>query len=461
MRKVYKKICYLVSILLIVNFAFFDNAALASTNRDNNDTVNLIITFKDKIDEDTEELIVNSNGEIVNEFPDIGGIEVKCSADLIPEIKNNKTVQSLTPNHLIKISNEETEEVDSSDRTDDLYEKYQWDIKRVTNNGESYNIESGNHDIVVGIVDSGVDVNHPDLACNFLGGKNCIPADFSGDESESGDISDVNDRLGHGTNVAGMIAANGRIKGVAPNIGFKSYRVFNEEGQTTAPICAQAIIEAVKDNVNVINLSVGGYDLKGKCYWTDPKTNIKYNLGDDMADYTLYKRAIKYAIKNNVTVVSASGNESLDCSDRKGMTKYLNETASHGFSYDGLTYECPSDVKNVITVSATDKNDKLASYSNYGSKYVDITAPGGDMTEPFTLTDMCITTNIDSSYMFTCGTSISAPKVSAIAALLLCENRDLTPKQVAKKIYKTSDKLKDNKSSFYGAGMANAYKALK
>jgi len=181
-----------------------------------------------------------------------------------------------------------------------------------------------------------------------------------------------------------------------------------------------------------------------------------------MAEYSLFKRAIKYAVKNGVTVVAAAGNEGIDCSNSKALTNYLNdEYGDEGFSYTGLTYESPGDIKNVITVSATSKDDKLASYSNYGKKFIDITAPGGDMSRISDITDMCLTTDIDSDYTWTEGTSFSAPKVSAVAALIICKNNTITPKAIAKKIYKTADKLEKNKSSeYYGAGMVNAYNAI-
>lgn len=334
--------------------------------------------------------------------------------------------------------------------------------KKVTHNGESFNLESGNHNVVVGIIDSGVDTTHPDLVSNFLGGKNLVPANFENDSSETGDLNDVTDRYGHGTSVAGEIAANGRTKGVAPNIGFKSYRIFNDQGETNPTICSSAIMQAVNDKVKVINLSIESYDLKGKCYWTDPDTGIKYKLGDDMAEYSLLKRAIKYATKNGITVVAAAGNKYLDCSNGKYLTTYLNNTyGDEGYSYTGLTYVAPGDIKNVITVSATGKDDTLASYSNYGKKYIDIAAPGGDSSKTDPINNMCFTTEMNSKYTFTTGTSFAAPKVSAVAALIICRNSNLTPKKVAKKIYKTADELNDGKSSqYYGSGIVDAYNAI-
>lgn len=79
------------------------------------------------------------------------------------------------------------------------------------------------------------------------------------------------------------------------------------------------------------------------------------------------------------------------------------------------------------------------------------------MSETSDITDMCFTTNIHSSYTWTEGTSFSAPKVSAVADLIISKNNDITPKKVLKKIYKTADKLGDSKSSsYFGAGMVNA-----
>lgn len=431
--------------------------------------INLVILFNNNIDESVKKVVLNSGGKIVNELPELGGIEVKCSPTLIPTIKSINSVQAVTPNHTIKLSSNEKSKVitnlntNSSNVPGDLYNMYQWDIKKVTNDGESFNLESGNHDVVVGIIDSGVDITHPDLVRNFLGGKNFIPPNFKGDISETGDINDVNDRFGHGTNVTGFIAANGRTKGVAPNIGFRSYRVFNKNGETDAVICSSAIISATNDGVKVINLSMQGFDLKGKCYWTNPETGIKYNLGDNMAEYSLFKRAIKYAINKGVTVVSAAGNEGQNCANKVELTSYLNKlNASQGLQYTGLTYEVPGTVKNVITVSSTGKDDVVASYSNYGEDFIDIAAPGGNISDNVEMTATCFTTDINSGYTFTLGTSFSAPKVSAVAALTICKDKELTPKEVKKIICKTADKLdKDGSTKYYGAGIVNAYNTLK
>ncbi|WPC43335.1 S8 family peptidase [Clostridium sp. JS66] len=431
-------------------------------------SISLVILFNDNnINHNVEKYVLESGGEVISQLPEIGGLEVKCSPSLIPKIKKDSSVCSISPSNEIKLNEEKVMKFNDDVRNNvgkyDLYDKYQWDIKKVTNNGKSFSLESGNHNVIVGIIDTGVNGKHADLKANFLGGTNFVPKGFKGDLSEMGDPNDIQDRNGHGTHVAGAIAANGRIKGVAPNIGFKSYRIFNSQLDTTSTIASKAIIKATNDGVKVINLSFGGYDLKGKCFFTDPATNKTYKIGDDVAEYSLYKRAIKYAIDHGVVVVSSAGNEALDCANKKELGDYLNKINSQkGFRYEGIGYEVPGTIKGVITVSATTYNNEIASYSNYGSKFIDIASPGGQLTdiEKFIYTDMCLSTYGD-EYAYLVGTSMAAPKVSAVSALIICKYGNIGSKQVCKKIYKSAEKVNGNDSSkYFGHGLVNAYNAL-
>lgn len=177
-------------------------------------------------------------------------------------------------------------------------------------------------------------------------------------------------------------------------------------------------------------------------------------MGNDTAEYSLFKRAVEYAIKNGVTVVAAARNEGLDCSNKKKLTEYLNdEYGQDGSKYTGITYEVPGDIKGAITVSATSKEDKIASYLNYGKDFIDISAPGGNSSGMNK--DLCLTTTLDGD------SSIAAPKVSAVAALIICQHKGISPKLVARKICSTSDPLGVNSlSEYYGAGMVNAFNAI-
>lgn len=428
-------------------------------------TSDFIILFNNNsIDNSVENFISKSGGKIVSNFSSLGAIEVNCNVSLLSQLKKYPSVNSISPNHKFTLCKEKTisfnESLTPNMKKADLYDKYQWDIKQVTSNGASYNLGIGNHNVVVGIIDSGVNKDHPDLKGNFLGGENFIPKNFENDPSETGDSDNLNDKLGHGTHIAGTIAGNGRILGVAPNIGFKSYRIFNSQGDTNTTIVTSAILKAVKDNVKVINLSFSGYDLNGKCFFKDPSTNKIEKLSDDMADYSLYKRAIKYALNNNVVVITSAGNDSLDCANKNEVTNYLNSLYSNqGFLYRGLGYEVPGRIKGVINVSATTSNSKIASYSNYGNKFIDIAAPGGDYLNN-DMSTMCLST-YNNSYTFMEGTSMATPKVSAIAALIICKYPRISYKDVAKKVYKSAEKSNYNSPAYFGHGLANAYNALK
>lgn len=456
-----KKILSLLLFTVIITGGIVNKSVKAEELTASN--VDLIISFNNnKIDKDVEEFITKYGGQVDNELSELGSIEVKCKSALILDIKNYSSVTAIVPNHKIKLSQDKIKTLDESSGSNlekgDLYNEYQWDIKKVTNNGKSFDLESGNHNVVVGIIDTGVNKNHNDLKANFLGGENFVPKGFEDDDTEAGDHDDINDRTGHGTHVAGTIAGNGRIMGVAPNIGFKSYRIFNSKGDTTDAIVSSAIIKATKDGVKVINLSIGGYDLKGKCFYTDPITRKTSKLDDDMEEYSIYKRAIKYAVDSGVTVVTSAGNDSLDCSNKNNVAQFINgKYDEQGFKYEGLGYEIPGTIKGVITVSATGTTNKISLYSNYGSKFIDIAAPGGDFIN--NVADMCLST-YKNGYTFAQGTSMAAPKVSAVAALIICKYGYLDSKDVAKRIYKSSESLEDDSNKYFGHGLVNAYNAL-
>ena len=519
------------------------NSAYAKNfDQESSNSVDVVVLFDElEIDNNIEAFIENEGGTIISEMPQVGGLKVRCSKELMDSIGEMNGVESLFNERIIRIKDERKikfkssmnvkddnryyndssnihyednsngyyndngnsyyednrssyyndsgnsyyednsngyydnsgnsyyednsngyydEETESDDMfSGNLFEKYQWDIKRVTDNGRSFYIERGNHNVVVGIIDSGVDTDHPDISKNFLGGMNFVPENFMDDNSENGDIYDVEDRFGHGTNVAGQIAADGKSKGIAPGIGFKSYRVFNKDGETSASICAAAIIQAVNDKVDVINLSINGYYLNGKIYDKNASSD-EYEECNEMADYYLLKRAVQYAVENDVVVVSASGNEGLDCSDKDAIFDFYDEIyGSMDKRYEGEIYQAPGIFDGVINVSATDKNDKISCYSNYGHNIIDVAAPAGDITGEFD--NMCMTTDIDNGYTFSLGTSLSAPKVSALAGLILCRNKNMRADQIEKIIYKSADKIQgDNTEDYYGAGIMNVCKAL-
>lgn len=124
---------------------------------------------------------------------------------------------SIKPAELTRISKENFTD---QDEDNSLWE-YQWDMKKATNNGRTYEITKGSKKTVVGIIDSGIDKNHPDLKDNVLSVSNFVPkGGLRGQEPyENGEINNSTDYLGHGTFVAGQIAANGQMKGITRKQG--------------------------------------------------------------------------------------------------------------------------------------------------------------------------------------------------------------------------------------------------
>lgn len=451
-----------------------------------------VIAFKQSLPADYASVIAKAGGEVVRAIPELGSLEVRSSSSgFLSALKNVTDIQAanLELSHKLADGLTDPAAADGQPVTDipqdaPSFWSYQWDMQRLTHNGDSYKLETGGtalpdgtvkHKAVVGVIDSGIDANHPDLKKNYLGGMNFVPAGV--DSTEKGDPSDVLDREGHGTHVAGSIAANGRLKGVGPDLGIRSYRVFPEAGSAPTSWIVAAIVQAANDKVDVINMSIGGFDAVTK--YTFQGTG-GYN---DVADILLWKRAIRYAVDHNVTVVVAAGNETLNLNNPTAITDYMNATYGPlGFTFKGASKEVPGQTPGVVTVSSSVKwtTDKIAFYSNYGSSTIDVAAPGGDNGPVYdsthdlnqrdfhyrslstfpTYLEPYFTSNLK-GYALMHGTSMASPKVAGVAALVKAAHPDYTPSQVSALIRKSSlDYGKSGQDQLFGSGEANAYTAL-
>ncbi|MGD8192232.1 S8 family peptidase [Brevibacillus ginsengisoli] len=446
-----------------------------------------LLAFQKNLPSDYESQIKKAGGKVLRAIPEIGGVEVETSdPSFLKNLKKSSGVTAANAEFVHKLDYKKIDQqaADGQPVTDipqpedtDSYWDYQWDMQRLTNEGKSYDIESGGtddgkHKAVVGVIDSGIDFNHPDLKGNFLGGQNFVPAGV--DDSETGDPNDVLDRDGHGTHVAGSIAGNGKVKGVGPNLGIRSYRVFPENGNAPTAWIVDAVVQATNDHVDVINMSIGGFDAIARY-------NFQGGSYNDIADVLLWKRAIQYAVKNNVTVVVAAGNESLNLNNPTEIADYMRN--EYGVDYKGAAMEVPGQIPGVITVSSSNKwsKDEIAFYSNYGTKSIDVAAPGGDngpvyaqtrdlMQRDFhyrtlstwpTYLPSYFTSNLH-GYALLHGTSMASPKVAGIAGVIKAQNPSLNPAQVTALIKKTAIDLgKKGTDQYFGSGEANAYNALK
>ncbi|HWI62077.1 MAG TPA: S8 family serine peptidase [Symbiobacteriaceae bacterium] len=447
----------------------------------------LVILNQENVDTQTLDAVQQAGGEVTGRLDQIGVIAVSTSnaSAFLDAVQRVPGVMSVAPDMTWEVSPDwagaEVTGTSTSPENPADPAAYTWGVQRVTANGAAWAIHEGTHDVVVAVVDSGIDLTHPDLAGNIVpGSRSFIPG------------AGPQDQFGHGTHLAGIIAANGRIKGVAPGVGLRAYRVFNAQGKSTDSSILQGIVAAAEDGVDVINLSLGGKSLMGQSFRIDPVTGKRTPNGNGVDHWVAQRRAIQYAVRHNATVVAAVGNDSLDLTNRNAVTQWWNGVlASQGqpVVWEGATFISPAETPGALAVSGLGGGwgtaDRLAFYSNYGTGVVSITAPGGDRgpignqdpdahkyrilsTVPPAVMCSAITRSLFGTcgYHFSMGTSQAAPHVAGAAALVISEAYARTgvkpsPAQVVATLLQTADDVgKVGYDEFYGHGMVNAYRAL-
>ncbi|THE11921.1 peptidase S8 [Bacillus timonensis] len=474
MKKVF---AVLLSVALLLSFL----PAVSATGKDVQTEYYSVLFNKNSIPASFAKEVSKFGGEVVYTVPEIGFAQVKASTASFSKLKGITGVSVANPSISWNLPESQQIKADNVNPADAALWDLQWDIKRITNDGESYKLGTGSHDVVVGIVDTGIDRDHPDLVKNLLpGSKNFVPAGgFQGTEpAETGDSAAFDDRHGHGSHVAGSIAGNGAMLGVAPDTGIRAYRVFGTSSAESAWIY-DAMIAAANDGVDVISMSLGGFDVIGQTFYVDPVTGKKENLGNDVADFLGYKRAVEYVTNKGALVVVAAGNEGINATNKKEVMDYLNsQYAGDGLYFVGAGFEVPGTIPGVVTVSATGPNDEFASYSNYGPGFVDITTSGGDsklyvqylnegkfdeyLEKRLFETEFNLSASEDGGWYWSTGTSMATPKVSAVAALLIDKYGKMSPAKLQDLLYKKAvDPVKGKDKQYFGNGHLDAYDALK
>ncbi len=301
---------------------------------------------------------------------------------------------------------------------DPLYSS-QWGLTKIQA-ANAWDIETGSSDVVVAVLDSGVDLDHADLSGRLW----TNPGEVAGngvDDDNNGYIDDVNgwdfvnndktpdDDYGHGTLTAGISTAatnNGQgVAGVCWDCRIMAVKVMNASGTANYSDIAAGVVYAAEKGAEVINLGLGGY-----------------------SDSATLKAAIQSASATAV-VVAGAGNDDVS-------------TPFYPAAYDGY----------VLADAATTNTDTKAGFSNYGT-YVDISAPGDNIDN----------TAMGGGYTASSGTSMSTPFVSGLAALLRSHNPAWSSNLVRAQIIHTTDNI-DSLNPGYagklGSGRINAYKAL-
>ncbi|MFH1933703.1 MAG: S8 family serine peptidase [Pseudomonadota bacterium] len=407
----------------------------------------IAISVKDNVNKEAVEDIASGiNGTIIGELPDIKAYYIKFDSpkmgieieSIIDQLRLNPNIETASPEYIYEI-NEPFPSITDIETPGLLTDDQKWGFTRINMPQAWDAIRSSGKElanVIVAVIDTGVDLTHPDLENNLALEVNGYKAwDFGdNDQDVSYDSLSLCLKGDHGTNISGIIASiiNGEgINGVSPTAKLFPLKYWPsiwktswdcKEGKKKAPAyaVAYAVYWAVLAGVDVINLSLGGYlDLN------EYKQTVEYKV-------------IKKALERDIIVVAAAGNDGKD--------------ASNFF---------PSALDGVISVGATDINDERSIWSaSSSSNYSDfpnslwVAAPGTDV----------YTTDVTTffNYEYVNGTSIATPFVSGLAAFIKQVNPSLTNIEIANTIRSTARDVSVTypDESNHTWKMINAFKAV-
>ena len=369
----------------------------------------------------------------------LAAVPVDVNDNLIEVLENDDRVVYVEPNYLLSISQ----------APDDPQFKELWGLDNTGQTGgtagadiralESWGITKGSKEIVVGVIDTGVDYNHEDLAGNMWVNKKECPkgvgkCEIDGkDDDNNGyaddfhginaitDSGDPMDDFGHGTHVAGTIGAIGNNKtgvvGVNQKVSIVACKFLSASG-------GGSVAGAVK----CLN------------YMSDLKNKQKINLL--VVNNSWGGPSASQALKDAMT----------------GPDQPLHICAAGNANTSRTSYPAGFDLENIVSVAATDHDDKYASFSNYGPDWVDLAAPGVEIlsTVPKGSCPLCSATG----YRMANGTSMATPHVAGAIALVKSKYKELSAMQITQRVISGIDPLTDLSKETATNGRLNLLNAL-
>jgi subtilisin len=372
-------------------------AVPAAGYADTGDGGNRIVVFKAGAGPDLrEKAIKDAGGMLVKHLELVDGTAVKLPAGVEQRLKDNPLVEGVYPD--LRVS----ERVDFKKAAST--QEIPWGITRIGAD-KAWSRSTGNG-VRVAVIDSGIDLDHPDLAANIRGGFNAVNHKDS-----------YNDGFGHGTHVSGIIAALNNtfgVVGTSYNAGLYAVKVLDDSGSGLLSDVIEGLHWAVKNHMQVANISL--------------------EIGQDSPPF---HKAIARAVEAGVVVVAAAGN-------------------------DGAATAYPAAYPEVIAVSAVDKDGNVAPWSNTGK--IELAAPGVDVlsTIPGGLIPGAL-------YYLSSGTSMASPHVAGTVALLMAtppgrydanHNGVWDPAEVKMKLRDSAEILPGLTAAQQGWGLVRADRAV-
>jgi lantibiotic leader peptide-processing serine protease len=450
----------------------------------------VIVYDRQAVPSDAAERIARAGGQLLAEYDQVGVAVAESDSELFrATVLRDSRVAATSATDPIGAGEGDSAaesvpgDLPNAPATDaDTFSALQWNMRKIQA-PEAHAITGGSPSVVVGLIDTGLDATHPDLDGNVdaANSVSCV----GGVPNQSPAAWD--DDSGHGTHVAGVIAAESNsvgIVGVAPHVKIAAIKASQRVGtrdifRPEAVVCA--LMWAGSRHLDVANNS---YSVDQELV-TGALDFFCRNDPEDQAAIKAIQRASQYATKQGVTLVAAAGNQMLDLANPP-----LGEDC----------IKMPAELPAFLTVSSTGTQDELSAFSNWGFGVIDVAAPGGNIppappagfvlsTWPgkfFVSTLLCDPVQTPcpmnapgvAYYRFMAGTSQAAAHVSGVAALVISRfgdtkspwNGKLRPGRVEAIIEETADPIPcpsaptacegDQPNGFFGHGRVNALRAV-
>ncbi|MBO9667209.1 MAG: S8 family serine peptidase [Bdellovibrio sp.] len=365
---------------------------------------------------------------VKSSIPDMNIVVIKqpvfeLTDSVVKTLSQNPMVEIVEPNYIYRIN---------KTPNDPMFTRL-WGMNNTKTPGvdinaqKAWDITTGSKDVVVAVIDTGIDYNHPDLKENLWTNEAELKGQAGVDDDGNGIVDDIYgasfvnaakptgnplDDHGHGSHCSGTIGAKGDdgkgIVGVAWNVRIMGVKFLSADGSGSLEGALKGIDYATKMGAKILSNSWGG------------------------GGYSeTLKQAIERSNEAGVLFVAAAGNESND-----------NDA--------NPTYPATYDVPNVLSIAAIDNRGQIASFSNYGRSKVHVAAPGVDIYSSVK----------GGGYDTWSGTSMATPHVSGMAALLASNEPNLTGIEMKERIIATAKPIQGLRGKVRSGGMVDAYMML-